>query len=202
MFFWKKKNRPNFFELLTKQCDSMLSAMTALHSYCKTGDEAYAETVIRIEMEADKQKQQVIDELNDTFITPIERKDIFDLARFLDEIINYTKTTVDEIRIFALKPNDDLTAMAYEEQLMSEHIRKAIANMEKNKNIAMIEARSAKKIENIVGAMCTQALVNLLANTDDCKMIIKYREVYRHINKTADIGDAAMDCLLDVLVSM
>ena len=36
----------------------------------------------------------------------------------------------------------------------------------------------------------------------DFRSIFKYREIYRHLNQTADIGDEAMDCLLKILVKM
>ena len=46
----------------------------------------------------------LIDELNNTFITPIDREDLFDLSRHIDEILDYAKTTVDEIRLFNVTP--------------------------------------------------------------------------------------------------
>jgi uncharacterized protein Yka (UPF0111/DUF47 family) len=49
--------------------------------------------------------------------------------------------------------------------------------------------------------MTTKILAKLFEEEDHRK-IFKYREVYRHLNKTADIADAAMDTLLRIIVKM
>lgn len=73
--------------------------------------------------------------------------------------------------------------------------------MEKHKAIARDEAIMVKNMENKIGTFSYKALANLFDN-EDFRTIFKYREIYRHLNHTADIADDAMDSLLDILVSM
>lgn len=194
---WFKKS-VNFFELLSKQSEVTIRGMKALYDFCNTGDIKFSEQVIAIEDEGDMARRILIDDLNNTFITPIERNDIFDLSRQLDEILDYAKTTVDEINLFKIKPNDDITIMVGILLDIAEHTHKAVCNMEKHKNIAKDEAIKVKGLENKMAAQCCKALARLF-ETDDWRLVFKYREIYRHLNTTSDIADVAMDSLLDII---
>lgn len=192
------KKPVNFYELLLNQCDCMRRGMKALLDYCTTKETKYADLVLEIEDEGDMKRRIVIDELNNTLITPIERNDIFDLSRQIDEILDYAKTTVDEFRLFEIEPNEDICNMVKVLYEITDHISKAIANIEKHKNIAKDEAILVKGLENKVAEICVVALANLF-KTDSWQMVFKYREIYRHLNTTSDIADVAMDSLLDII---
>lgn len=196
------RKRVNFFELLGKQCEIMRRGMLALLEYCEKGEEHYADSVITIEDEGDMARRVLIDELNRTFITPVERKDIFDLSRQIDEILDYAKTTVDEIRLFKVEANQHIISMVKILNDIAVHIEKAVANMEKHKNIARDEAIKVKSLENKVGATYYKAIAQLFDEEEDFHRVYKYRELYRHLNSTSDCADIAMDSLLDVLMSL
>ncbi|MDR2266734.1 MAG: DUF47 family protein [Christensenellaceae bacterium] len=200
-FKLKNKDTPTFFEFLERQARFAATGMSLLHSYCETHDEKTADAVIRAETEGDMVRRVLIDELNKTFITPFDREDLFRFSSHLDEILDYAKTSVDEIRLFNVRPDDemiDVTAALVE---MCEHIILAVANIEHHPAISKDEAIYVKSLENKIGDMTTKALA-LLFEDDDHKKIFKYREIYRHLNHTADIGDQAMDLLLDIMVKM
>ncbi|MDE5618246.1 MAG: DUF47 family protein [Clostridia bacterium] len=194
------KQRVNFVDMLCTQCRCTEEGLNALHNYCVTGDEKYADEVIKIEEEGDMHRRILIDELNRTFITPIERKDIFDLSRQLDEILDYAKTTIDETRLFNILPDEAMRDMIGILCDICKHISIAVAHIEKHPQIAKDEALTVKSLENTVGMHYYSALANLFDNAD-MRLIFKYREVYRHINTTSDIADKAMDSLLDILLS-
>ena len=131
----------------------------------------------------------------------MERNDLFDLSRQLDEILDYAKTAVDETRLFGIKPNEDMVKMVSILLDITVHIQKAVGNMSGHKSIARDEAIKVKGLENKVGAAYYKALARLF-DTEDIHGIFKYREIYRHLNTTADVADRAMDSLLDALLSL
>lgn len=196
-----RKQKTNFFKLLANQCEFMCKGMELLYEYCKTNNDTLAEEIIAIETEGDMARRILIDELNNTFITPIDREDLFDLSRHIDEILDYAKTTVDEVRLFNVVPNKDMAKMIFILLEMTQRIHLAVNNLEERPAISKEEAIKVKKLENKVGDECTKALAKLFEE-DDIKSVLKYREIYRHINHTADIGDTAMDFLLDIIVKM
>ena len=115
-------------------------------------------------------------------------------------LIYPVKTTVDEMRLFKIEPNDDMIDLVGILSDIAEHMQKAVVNMEKHKYIAKDEAVKAKSLENKMGARYYKALATLF-ESDDFKSVFKYREVYRHLNTTADVADEAMDYLMDILNS-
>jgi len=197
-----KKNKTNFFKLLANQCEFMCKGMELLYEYCKNHKESTADEIIAVETEGDMARRILIDELNNTFITPIDREDLFDLSRHIDEILDYAKTTVDEIRLFNVTPNKDMAKMIFILLEMTQRIHLAVNNLEERPAISKEEAIKVKKLENKVGDECVNSLARLFEDENDFKSILKYREIYRHINHTADIGDTAMDFLLDIIVKM
>ncbi|MDR3186483.1 MAG: DUF47 family protein [Christensenellaceae bacterium] len=200
-FRLKAKKTPTFFELLEKQAQYAATGMKLLHNYCETNDESVADGVIKTESDGDMIRRILIDELNKTFITPIDREDLFRLSSQLDEILDYAKTSVDEIRFFNVKPDEEMIAVTAALLDICEHIILAIANIEDHPAISRDEAIYVKAMENKVGDMTTKALA-ILFEDDDHKKIFKYREIYRHLNQTADLADQAMDLLLDIMVKM
>ena len=183
------RKKVNFFELLCKQCEIMCRGIDALYKYCQSvgqpDHESFGDEVIKIEDEGDMMRRVLVDELNRTFITPMERNDIFDLSRQLDDVLDYAKTTVDEMRLFKIEPNDDMIDLVGILSDIAEHMQKAV---------------KAKSLENKMGARYYKALATLF-ESDDFKSVFKYREVYRHLNTTADVADEAMDYLMDILNS-
>ncbi len=201
MQFFKKRKEENFYDLLTRQAEVLAKGMRLLNEYCLTSNESIADAVIKAEDEGDMVRRIMIDEINKSFVTPIDREDLFKLSAKLDEILDYAKTSVDEIRLFDVKPDSEMCEVTATLLEMSEHIILAISNIERHEAIASDEAIYVKSLENKVGDICVKALANLF-NEADFRTIFKYREIYRHLNQTADIADEAMDCLLKVLVKM
>lgn len=199
------RKKVNFFDLLNMQSEIVDRGMEALFNYCKSvGEpnfESYGDEVLVIEHEGDSARRGLIEELNRTFITPMERNDIFDFSRQLDDILDYAKTAVDEMRLFGIKPNSDMTEMVGVLYEITQHIKSAVSNLEKHKSSAKEEAIKVKGLENKMGATYYRALATLF-ESDDVKSVFKYREVYRHLNTTADEAAIAMDNLLDILNSL
>ena len=178
-----------------------MKATSLLSEYCMTGDESTADEVIMIEEEADRVRRILIETLNKTYITPIDREDLFHLSRLLDEIIDYIKTSVDEMRLFKIKPNGEVVRITATLMEMAGHLHDAIANMDKDQEASKAAAYKVKSLENEMESLTKGAYATIF-ESNDFRMIFKYNEIYRHLNHTADIADSAMDFLLDIFVKM
>ena len=195
------KNKINFFDLLKEQSSFVVKSMTLLHEYCTTSKEELADIIIQLEDEADEVRRKLIVQLNKTYITPIDREDLFHLSLLLDEIIDYIKTSVDEIHLFKIIPNEDMKEITSTLLEMSNHLFDAISNMEHDEEKSKVSAYLVKKLENDMETLTKSAYARIF-ECDDFKMIFKYNEIYRHLNHTADVADKAMDFLLDIFVKM
>ncbi len=195
------KNKTNFFDLLKEQSSYVVKSMTLLNEYCTTSKEELADIIILLEEEADEVRRNLITRLHKTYITPIDREDLFHLSRLLDEIIDYIKTSVDEIHLFKIMPNEDLIKITSTLLEMTNHLHDAISNMAHDEEASKAAAYKVKNLENVMDTLTKSAYAKIFEN-DDFKMIFKYAEIYKHLNHTADVADSAMDFLLDIFVKM
>jgi uncharacterized protein len=197
MNFFKKK--PDFYALLSKQSEKVLEGIKALKGYATDQCGDCAQAVKNLEKEADEHRRIIIAELNRTFATPIDREDIFQLSRALDDVMDYADNTVIEMTAYELSADEhirnmiDIMIQAYEELV------NAIKYLKEYPNIANDHAVRAKKLENDMEQAYHRALADLFKGTDPIYML-KMREVYRHLSNCADRGDEAANIILSIVM--
>lgn len=189
----------DFFRLLQEQTEYILQSAEALVSYGKTLKPECARQVENLEKQADEKRAELIRGLNRTFITPFDREDIFMLSKFLDDILDYYKTTVQEMEIYKIESTPELVGFLEILQTASGEIDQAVRHMRRNPAQAVSYAVQAKKNENRVEALYRCSVASLLEN-NDIKYIIKMRELYRHLSNCADRIDQAADSVCHILM--
>ena len=198
MKFFKRK-KTNFYDLLNQQARKVEEGMKGFVVYMKDPHPLNGATVLRIEEEADDNRKNLVDELNRSFITPIDREDIFALSRSVDDIIDYAKSTVEEMMAFEVKPNRHLLLMAQGLCEAATAITEAISLLSSDQERAMELVVYAKKRENYVEHCYREALVDLFKGKN-VVTILKIREIYRHMSNAADRGDEAANIVGNILV--
>jgi len=202
-FFQARPNR--FIQLLIQQAAYTVEGVEALLEYLNEPSEEHAQAVMRLEKEADEIRRILIDELNRTFVTPIDREDIHALSRTIDDVLDYAYTTVDEMVILEVAPNDFLRRMASLLRDAAHEIHLAVLRLSDHPGVAEDHAVRAKALENRVEHIYREALADLFHQPQDMEHIIemlKLREIYRHLSNAADRGDEAANVITDVVVKM
>jgi uncharacterized protein len=201
------RSRPDgdFLQLLQAQAAKTLEGLRALEQYAQTGDHAYAQKVVDAEAEEDELRRILIDELNRSFVTPIDREDIFALSRALDDVLDYAYTTVDEMEILKVEPTPHVHRMSKVLREAAEELHLAVQQLKTRPAIANDHAVQAKRLENQAEKMYREALVDLfdgISKVEDVVYVLKMREVYRHLSNAADRGDEAANIIGDIVVKM
>lgn len=204
MKLFKRKKKPNrFVELLVNQAEYTVQGMAILKQYMKEPDDALAERLSHIESEADEVRRILIDELNQTFVTPFDREDIFKLSLTIDDILDYAESTVDELVMLKVAPNPYLERMITLLSDAAMEIYRGMLRIEDHPNVANDHAVRAKALENRVESVYREALADLFKDPkdlDDVMEILKLREIYRHLSNAADRGDQAANAIGDIVV--
>lgn len=195
----KRKESLNFFGLLTRQAEVIRDAVEALCVFCETPTQENGDFVKVKENEADEVRHELVEDINRTFITPIDRDDLFRLSSSIDDLADYAWTTVKEVRIYDILPDANLLSMARLLLEMAEGLLRCVQCLEKDHATVSQEAVKVKKLENALNVRFHESIVELF-DSDDIKHILKYREVYSHMNHAADKGDITADMLLDIIV--
>ena len=200
-----KPRQSNFIRLLQEQAAITLKGLEQLEAYMDSRDEKYAQAVERSEKEADEVRRILVDELNRTFVTPIDREDIFALSRTIDDILDYAYSTVDEMHILQIEPNSYLKRMTSLLREAATEIHLAMERLQEHPNVAAEHAQRAKALENRVERVYREAIADLFSGPEDVHHVmdmLKLREVYRHLSNAADRGDETANVISDIVVKM
>lgn len=211
--FWNRfnirdrfKKRPNrFIDLLIQQAALTEEGMDALIAYFDKPTKKRADALDKLESEADEIRRILIDELNRTFVTPFDREDIHALSRAIDDMLDYAFTTVVEMSILEVEPNDYMREIGSLLLKSANAIHLGVQRLADHPGVAQTHAIRAKKIENDVELLYRQAIADLFHQPEDAEHIVqmlKYRETYRHLSNAADKGDEAANVLSDIVVKM
>jgi hypothetical protein len=201
LFSRKKTNR--FIELLIMQAQYAVEGFEALLKYLSDPDEDLARQVSMIEKEADEVRRILIDELNQTFVTPFDREDIFALSLTVDDILDYANTTVEEMVLLDIEPTSYIERMVSLLTDAAREIYLGVQRLQDHPNVANDHAVRAKALENRVETVYREAIADLFKmprDVDHIVYMLKLREVYRHLSNAADRGDAAANVIGDIVV--
>ena len=201
--FSRKRHSNRFIELLMKQAEHTSLGMTTLLQYVKQPDESLAIKLSAQEKEADEVRRILIDELNRTFVTPIDREDIFALSLTVDDVLDYANTTLEELSMFEIEPTPYLERMVSLLTDAAHEIHLAVQRLDEHPSVANDHAVRAKALENRVETVYREAIADLFRMPRDVDHIVemlKLREVYRHLSNAADRGDAAANVIGDIVV--
>ena len=198
---FKRKESLNFYALLIQQAQVIRDAVAALCAFCEDPTQEKGDFVKVKEKEADTIRRQLVEDINRTFITPIDRDDLYRLSTSIDDLADYAWTTVKEVRIYDIQPDQHLLTMAQTLLKMADGLLICTQKLEKDHAGVAAEATKVKKLENTLNVQFHQSIVELF-KTDDIKKILKYREIYNHMNHAADKGDFSADILLDIVVKL
>ena len=198
---FRKDKKPDFYQLLVDHAKTVYDAYNILARGLEAGNGEASERVYFLEREADDLRRILIDRLNRTLITPFDREDIFALSRAVDEIIDAAQRTVEELHVFNVQADEDLIAMAKILEKGTLEIYDALKNLKRYSSVALEHAKRAKATENQIHHIYLKALAELFENPVHTPgYMLKMREIYRHLNRSADNCDEAANIISDIII--
>jgi len=199
--FQRKSNR--FLARLLEQSAIGVLGTQALIDYMDKPTKKNAANVRDLEKQADEVRRILIDELNRTFVTPIDREDLFGLSRAIDDILDFAYSTTNEMDILSVAPNEYLRQMAELLHNGAEEIHLAMERLEHHPGVADTHAVRVKSIENRMDTLYAEALAHLFDDPRSLKEVVvmlKLREIYRHMYHAVGATDQAANYITDIVM--
>lgn len=163
-----------------------------------------AEEMHRLEHEADDITTQIIDRLNSTFITPLDREDIYTLAQVLDDIVDFAQGTVERMLLYRTgKPSLGAQELARLCGLAAEQVRKAFCglnNIHFKKAQILAATEEIYHLESAGDKVYRQEVARLFEHETDPIEIIKWKEILEHIETVLDHCEKIADLLKGVVL--
>jgi len=204
-FISGRKKENTFIRLLRQQAEKLQEGVNGLFLFVTENREEGAVTLERCEKEGDELRRILIDELHDTFVTPFDREDIYQLSLYLDDVLDYAYTTMLEMKLLGVQSDTHLTKMVMRVREAADELLLAMERLDDNPKVALEHSRRAKHRENQVERVYREAIADLFSGPEDIHHIMemmRIREIYRHISNAADQADQAANVIGIVVMKM
>jgi len=188
-----------FLDLLAQQAAKAVESLKVLKEYVETGDDQLSTRMTTLEVEGDALRRQLIQKLNKTFVTPIDREDLFSLSRSLDNILDYAEDALLEMILFEIEVNEYLREMVNLLVEAAQGLAEAVGRILSAPSSANNGTIKIKKLENEVSNLYRYALYHQFKK-DDPRDSVKYIEIFRYLKGCSEIIDQAADIVADIVV--
>jgi predicted phosphate transport protein (TIGR00153 family) len=177
-----------FFKLSSELSEKILDGAKLLHEMFVKFDnfQSYSQKISEIEHECDDIVHKIVCELNETFVTPIDREDLYDLSNNLDNIIDSMYVIANRIHLYKVKNPVDfgpkLSAIILKQtELLKEIVPNITMAKESLEKIAAI-----KQHETEGDTVFRDALEKLFDTEKDAIELIKKKEILEILEKAVD----------------
>ncbi len=200
--------QPHFFVLLKDLSDTLVEASNLLSNgikaYKPETRETFYKEIKEVERKGDKITHQILDELETTFITPLDREDINLLTSAMEDVIDRINSAVKRINIYNPKTlGSNAAEMCYIIQKESETIRKSMDELEIfRKNPAKLRGycQELHDLENTADDVYEHFIMNLFEQEKDGIELIKVKEIMHELEKATDAAEHVGKILKSLVV--
>lgn len=199
-----RSQETRFLELLVEQTQTTLDGTRVLYEFVMkrpSGNELedIIEKMSLLEKQGDEVRKNIVEKLLSTFVTPFDREDINSLSLSIDDILDYADSTIKELVMYDVEPNQAMQKMVRMLRDGVVALRSAVENMLADPEATIRDMITAKRAENRVEDIYRRANAELFSMTD-MHHIFKVREVYRHLSNSADRADEAADIIGAIVI--
>lgn len=183
-----------FLPMLSEASDILVHASELL---CQLFDSKTEEERVELcklikvaEVKGDKVTGRVFRALNETFITPFDREDIYELTEEIDDSIDAINRAAHKVLLYDPRHLPECTA------LLSEIVRKEsvevqsavaeLANLKKTDAQFREHCREIKRLEEKADIVYEEGIISLFRQETDTVELIKLKEIIQELEKSAN----------------
>jgi Phosphate transport regulator (distant homolog of PhoU) len=197
-----------FLPLLRAQLDDILAASDLLIQLTQTpaheDRKPIAAEIKKLESHCDRLTEQILDELNNNFITPFDREDIHALSSDFDDLLDLINGSAK--RVILYKPQEMSSSMTE----LAEHIKEsalciqvAVNELDKVKrdpSVVKTQCRKLHELENSADDVYENFLIASFENPDDAIELMKKVEIIQLLESATDAAYRVSEVFRTIIV--
>lgn len=192
-----------FFQMFGQMSRHILEAAEILQQMMRTptGDLQECATRIKdLEHKGDELTHRVIEELNKTFITPIDREDIHDLSTALDDVLDLIDSTAMRLVLFRITESiPELPEMSVVLLSQVKEIAGAVSRLQDNDHV-IERCIEINRLENDADRLFQSAIAHLFEDVRDAIEVIKRKEIIETLEHATDKAEDVANVLETIMV--
>ncbi len=180
-----------FFDLFEEGAQNMVKAAQGLKEMIDTWEVVGGRVaeITELEHEGDTITHQILAQLNRTFVTPFDREDIALLAHTMDDVTDFVHAAADAMLIYKIdQPSQRAKELANIIVEAAAEIERAVGELRRRIDLKQILERCVEinRLENMADRVFRSAMAELFEDTVDIAQVIKWREIYEHMESATD----------------
>jgi predicted phosphate transport protein (TIGR00153 family) len=191
-----------FFDLFEEAGGNILRASTLLEEMLREFPERseLARDILICEQEGDRITHDIIQRLNQTFVTPIDREDIYALASALDDIVDYTEEVADYVGLYKIEaPFVQAEQLATVLLQASRQIAEAMPRLRGFRDISHYTVE-INRLENDGDRITREAIAALFDNGIDPMVVIRWKDIYERLEAAIDSTEHVANIIEGIVI--
>ena len=193
-----------FFDLFEKQAGVVKEAAWQLVALSEdfTNVKEKRHSIEKLEHKGDQITHDIYDQLNRTFITPLDPEEISRLASALDEVLDYVDGATEKMYYYGIDSTDaHMIELAKLIHMSTVEIEGAVKGIRSIKDPKYVEERciEVNRLENLADDVLAHAVTDLFKTTDAIA-IIKFKDIYEHLETATDYCEDVANVLSDIAI--
>lgn len=174
----------NFYKMISDQAKATTDCVAKLHKWLTNrSEEDYKLLFIQAD-ETDRIRFDMEDNLIEAFATPFDRQDIYSISVEMAKIVEYAKSTLQEMEAFAVIADPVIINMVKQLHIGTTKLAEAIEGLKEDPLKSKKQIIDIRKVQLTIQDQYRAGMVELF-NSTDLMYAMKYREVYHHIKDAA-----------------
>ncbi|NLT07174.1 MAG: DUF47 domain-containing protein [Solirubrobacterales bacterium] len=192
-----------FFDLFEEAGGNIVRAADLLdrmlRAFPDRGDDL-ARDILICEQDGDRITHDIIRRLNETFVTPIDREDIYELAAALDDIVDYTEEVADYLILYKIEaPMEQAQRLAHVLLQCARQISEAMPRMRGFKDLSHYTVE-INRLENDGDRIVREAIAALFDNGIDPMVVIRWKDIYERLEQAIDATERVANILEGIVI--
>ena len=192
-----------FFDLFEEAAGNILRAADLLDrmlgGYPDRGADL-ARDILICEQDGDRITHDIIRRLNETFVTPIDREDIYELASALDDIVDYTEEVADYLGLYKIEaPMEQSQRLAHVLLQSTRQIAEAMPRLRGFQDMSHYTVE-INRLENDGDRITREAVASLFDNGIDPMVVIRWKDIYERLEQAIDSTERVANILEGIVI--
>ena len=180
-----------FFDLFEESARNAVKASQALKEMVDTWQlvESRVAEITEMEHKGDTITHQIMAQLNRTFVTPFDREDIALLAQTMDDVVDFIHAAADAMLIYKIDcPTQRAKELADIIVQEATEVESAVCRLRRRADLKLIAQRCVEinRLENMADIVFRSGMAELFDDAIDIAQVIKWREIYEHMESATD----------------
>jgi predicted phosphate transport protein (TIGR00153 family) len=191
-----------FFDLFVEEGQNALRAAELLdemmHEWPE--DSGLARDILKAEQEGDRIAHDIIQRLNSTFVTPIDREDIYGLATQMDDIVDFTEEAADFLGLYQIEaPMEQAVELTKVLVASCEQLAMGLEHLRDFKDLDKywIEIH---RLENEGDRISRDAVASLFSDGIDPMVVIRWKDVFAVLENAIDATETVAQILEGIVI--